>query len=230
MKRRSVYALLAVLALSACATTTPAPQPFERSIYQAAVFRPENLRELKPVVADANGEVLVTTVKPSPWNLGATQLGGAVWISLVPEVKDRCKTFPPDVLAMRLRQILGLQPTQTVTHFITMKVRAVDLFRPTPDPRTDTIYPCLDPVKKTGCNVFPVGANDEEKERIAKHKQWMAETFLTLQIPNGFPWTHLGYTYNWAPGADPYGASEYLVRSGSNVEVTEATPIGEYCR
>lgn len=223
MKRRSVYALVAVLALSACATTTPAPQAFERSMYQAAVFRPENLRELKPVVPDANGEVLVTTLKSSAWNLGPTQLRGPVWISLVPEVKDRCKTFPPDVLAMRLRQILGLQPAQTVTHFVTMKARAADLFRPTPDPRTDTIYPCLDPVAKTDCNVFPPDVDP-------MHKQWMAETFLTLQIPNGWPWTHLGYTYNWAPGADPYGASEYLVKGGSNVVVTEATPIAEYCR
>lgn len=224
MKRRSVYAFLAVLALAACATTTPVPPPFEQSMYQAAVFNQENLRELKPVVPDANAEVLVVTLKPSLWNLGPTQIQTRpVWVSVVPEVKERCKTFPSEVLAMRLRQILGLQPKDTVAYFITLKVRAVDLFRPTPDPRTDTIYPCLDPVLKTDCNVFPTNVDP-------KHKQWMADTFLTLQIPNGYPWTHLGYTYNWAPGADRYGASEYLVRIDANVVVTEATPIAEYCR
>ena len=222
MKRQSVYVLAAFL-LGACATTAPERELFERSMYQAAVFRPENLRELKPVVPDANGEVLVTTVKPSAWNLGPTQLTGPVWISLVPEVKDRCRMFPPEALAMRLRQLLGLQPTQPVTHFVNMKVRAVDLFRPTPDPRTDTIYPCLDPAAKKDCNVFPHDVDP-------KHKAWMAENFGTLQIPNGWPWTRLGYAYNWTPGADPYGASEYLVRGGSNVVVTEATPIAEYCR
>jgi len=223
-KRNGTALLLAIALLTACATTSPAPQPltYDGSIYQAAVFRPENLRQLKPVVPDANGKVIVTTVKgPGTWNTGQLTLKGPVWISLVPEVKDKCHGYAGD-LAMFLRQTLGLQPAQPVAQFVTMEVDATSLFRPTPDPRTDTVYPCLDPVAKTDCNVFPPNVDPA-------HKQWMAETFLTLQIPNGYPWTHLGYTYNWGPG-DRYGASEYLVRGGSNVIVREVTPIADYCR
>jgi hypothetical protein len=229
MKRRNVSVLLALLLLSACVTTTPAPVavPYDNSIFQAAVFQPRNLRPLKPVVPDANGEAIVATLKgPGNWALGPLTLGKrGIWVTVAPEVKDRCRGYSGD-LAMFLRQTLGLQPTDPVDQFITFRVRVEDLFRPTPDPRTDTVYPCLDPVKKTNCNVFPMG----DDPALLAHKQWMAETFLTLQIPDGYPWTHLGYTYNWAPGADPYGASEYLIRACSNVVVTEVTKIGEYCK
>lgn len=230
MNRRNVSALFALVLLAACATTntatntttTPIEGVYDASIYQAAVFRPENLRPLKPVVPDASGEVLVTTAKgPGQWTLGQLTLRGQVWVSLVPEVKDKCRGYSGD-LAMFLRQTLGLTPTQPVAQFVTMRVRAQDMFRPAPDPRIDTIYPCLDPATKTDCNVFPPDVDP-------KHKQWIAETYLTVQIPNGYPWTHIGYTYNWGPG-DRYGASEYIVRGGSNVFVTEVTPIADYCR
>lgn len=229
MKKRNVYALFALLlTLSACATSMPStststvPPAFDASIYQAAVFRPENLRPLKPVVPDGNGNVTVTTVKgPGQWNLGPLTTRGAIWISLVPEVQDKCRAYHGADLAMYLRQIIGLQPAQPVEQFITMSVRPEQLYRPTPDPRTDTIYPCLDPVAKTDCNVFP-------KDVDPLHEQWIAETFLTVRIPNGYPWTHLGYTYNWGPG-DRYGASEYILRPGSNVTVTQVTTIADYC-
>ena len=45
----------------------------------------------------------------------------------------------------------------------------------------------------------------------------------------GWPWTALGYTYNWHPGSPRYGASEYLVRGGTQVVVTGVIPIAEYC-
>ena len=228
MKRRIVPALLALVMLSACATTSPAPvatnTAYDASIYQAAVFRPENLRPLKPALPDANGKVLVTTLTDSKhaWSTGPQTLPFSPWVSVVPEVKDKCRAYEGRDLAMFLRQIIGLQPDQDVAQFITMQVDASDMFRPTPDPRIDTVYPCLDPVAKTDCNVFP-------KDVDPKHKQWMAETFLTVQIPGGYPWTHLGYTYNWGPG-DRYGASEYLVRKGSSVVVTAVTPMADYCR
>lgn len=228
MKSRIVPALLALLMLSACATTSPTPvttnAAYEAGIYQSVVFRPENLRPLKPALPDANGEIYVTTLTDSKfaWKTGPQPLGYSAWVTIVPEVKEKCHAYTGNDVAMFLRQIIGLKPDQDVTQFITMRVKVADMFRPTPDPRTDTVYPCLDPVAKKDCNVFP-------KDVDPKHKQWIAETFLAVQIPDGYPWTHQGYTYNWGPG-DRYGASEYLVRSGSSVVVTEVTPMADYCR
>jgi len=42
----------------------------------------------------------------------------------------------------------------------------------------------------------------------AAHYQWIANRVVlpSIPFPNGYPWTHLGYTYNWAPGGDRYVA------------------------
>jgi hypothetical protein len=60
--------------------------------------------------------------------------------------------------------------------------------------------------------------------------RWIADTMLShWMIPQGYPWTRLGYTYNWRPGASRYGASEYVVRAGSRVRVLSVAPAAEYC-
>ncbi len=62
------------------------------------------------------------------------------------------------------------------------------------------------------------------------HYQWMAvETLYLHTIPNGYPWTHLGYTYNWAPGADRYGASEYIIRANAKGVIVNNEPLVRYC-
>ena len=217
MNKRTLALLLAALALYACATNDVL---YDRSIHQAAVFQSKNLRPLKPLVPDAHGDVIVTTVKGSPWDRGTTTLRGDVWVTIVPEVKERCTAYKGRDLAMRLRQMIGLPPTQKITDFVTMRVKAAVIFRPTADPRTDTTTPCADIAY---CTSFPPGVSDA-------HIKWIGNSFLGLhQIPNGYPWTHLGYTWDWAPGADPYGASEYIVPQGTEVFVLDSTPIAAYC-
>jgi hypothetical protein len=68
------------------------------------------------------------------------------------------------------------------------------------------------------------------------HVQWLANQMLSSYvisesslIPVGYPWTRLGYTYNWRPGADKYGASEYVIRKGATVKVTDIIPYQRYC-
>jgi hypothetical protein len=55
------------------------------------------------------------------------------------------------------------------------------------------------------------------------------EVFFLHSIPNGYPWTHLGYTYNWTPGADRYGASEYVIRGGATATIVDNVPSLKYC-
>lgn len=45
----------------------------------------------------------------------------------------------------------------------------------------------------------------------------------------GYPWTRLGYTYNWHPGSPRYGASEYVIDPGTRVTVTSVFTIADYC-
>ena len=47
----------------------------------------------------------------------------------------------------------------------------------------------------------------------------------------GYPYTRLGYTYDWAVDALPsrYGASEFVVASGSTAKAVRIIATDEYC-
>jgi hypothetical protein len=113
-----------------------------------------------------------------------------------------------------------------------MKVQPADIFRPTPDPTPWTLCPCGNPSANL-CNFDPKAqcGNSFPMDVAPSHVQWIATTSLSLrQMPGGFPWTHLGYTYNWKPDADSYGASEYIVRKGANVSDVRKFSLEEYCK
>ena len=113
---------------------------------------------------------------------------------------------------------------------MTMTVRAGDIFRPSPNPITTSESLCDQPDKDNTCGeLLPDWVNNDHKSWIANQ---MLTSYLVSSTHNGaysYPWTRLGYTYNWKPGADRYGASEYVIRPGSVVTVISKTPYAQYC-
>jgi hypothetical protein len=201
---------------------------YERAVIDSAVYQRWNVRPLHPLVADEHGQVLVAMVTSKDGKVGDTMTAGTygMWVTGVPEVQTICRAFRGDV-PMQLRQLLGLPPDADVPRVITLKVAIADIFRPAPDDSTNTPFPCQpqpDTTLPANCgNAFP-------STTTPSHYQWMAvETLYLHAIPNGYPWTHLGYTYNWAPGADRYGASEYVIRGNAKGVIVENVPTGRYC-
>lgn len=201
---------------------------FNAAIYDAAVYRHSNLRKLRPLTFNKNGQALVATLTARDYKRGPVRLNNYVWVTGVPEVQEICRGFTDD-LALQLRQLLGLQPDSKITHFVTMLVRRRNVFRPATDPNTTTEWPCPDP-DDPGCGEsFP-------KQVSPAHIIWIANQTLSSYIVSevdrleGYPWTHLGYTYNWRRGADRYGSSEYVIRKGATVTVTDISPFVEYCK
>ncbi|MEW6735637.1 MAG: hypothetical protein AB1489_30375 [Acidobacteriota bacterium] len=219
---------------------------YNLAVYDASVYQHWNLRKLKPLTIDPNStQAKVTTLTATDYkpdrpdrNLGGRMLppecikdrnrlecilSEDVWVTVIPEVQEICRTFQGD-LALQLRQLIGLPPDYPFTHFVQMTVEVKDVFRPTPDPNTKTEWPCADPKNSQCGNVFSTGVS-------AAFIDWYTNNTLdSFRIPQGFPWTHLGYTYNWKPGADKYGASEYVVRKGSKVTIDSVIKAEEYCR
>jgi hypothetical protein len=236
-----VLAGLSLLLLAAAGIPTAAEQPapdeaaaalkhFNAAISDAAVYRKANLRRLVPLKFDpGSGTARVVTLTGDIYpKAGPRKLRRDVWVTAVPEVRDRCKGVEKD-LAVFLRQLLGLHPNARFTHFVVMDVKKADIFRPAPDPETTTEWPCADP--RRGQNpgqLFPEGVSEGHVRWIAKQ---MLSSYLIAQPGNtdGYPWTRLGYTYNWKPGADRYGASEYVVRRNSVVIIDGVIPYREYC-
>jgi hypothetical protein len=201
---------------------------YERAVIDSAVYQRWNVRPLRPLTPDEHGQVLVAMVTSKDGKVGDSLTAGTygMWVTGVPEVQTLCRAFHGDV-AMQLRELLGLPPDADVPRVLVLKVAVSDLFRPAPDDSTNTPLPCKplsDNTTPTDCgNAFP-------STTTPFHYQWMAiETLYLHAIPNGYPWTHLGYTYNWTPGADRYGASEYVIRANAKGVIIENVPTVKYC-
>lgn len=201
---------------------------YEQAIFDSAVYETKNLRPLRPLVADADGEVIVATLTSLDGKAGDLLpiTGSGVWVTGIPEVQDICRGFTGDVV-MHVRQLLGLPPDAHVPRVLVLRAKASDIFRPAVDPNVFTTSPCSQltnaPAPEHCGNVFP-------SDTAPSHYAWIAaQSFELHEIPHGYPWTHLGYTYNWKPGADRYGASEYVIRPGAPVAIVENVTPEAYC-
>lgn len=95
---------------------------------------------------------------------------------------------------------------------MTLWVNPKDLFRPCPDPE----------ITDTTCSLqFSETASDE-------HKIWIIRYMLSSYSSQGYPWTRLGYTYDWGSLDTERGASEFVIRKGATVEIQEVIPNVEY--
>jgi len=234
---RLVLLLLLVLS-SAALKDTPSGESlqdlwarYDATVVDSAVYRHGNLRPLFPLKYDpATMTATVVTLTGYDYPLGQQTLSRYIWVTAVPEVQQKCQKFSSGELDLSLRELLGLQPEAKIGSFVAMTVRAGDIFRPSPNPVTTSGSLCDSPDNDSTCGeLFPDWVSND-------HKSWIANQMLTSYMVsaahNGaysYPWTRLGYTYNWKPGADRYGASEYVIRPGSIVTVTSKTTYGQYC-
>lgn len=144
-----------------------------------------------------------------------------LWVTVAPKVQDFCRAsgLEGEDLDMRLRQVLGLRPDEPYTHFVAYWVEPDDLFRPCPDPQ----------ISDRDCELdFPA---PEHLLRVdPDHKAWFEELRATSYGPGGYPWTRLGYTYDWGDPDDPVGFSEFVITPGASVEVESITDTEAYCR
>ncbi len=212
--------LLFTLAVGGCAVQPRSSEPTERdgqsllfrvAVRDAAVAEPNEIHPLKPVAGE-----LVRVLTWTDWDgyrTGPMTLERAIWVTLAPEVRDLCRKYEGNP-TLRLEQLLGLPAGAGKTHFVELQAAAEYLFRPCPDP---------DPTR-THCGLdFP---GDVARD----HVDWIGRQMLaSYQWPGGYPWTRLGYTYNWHPDSGEYGASEYLLRQGAEVEILTIKPTREYC-
>ncbi|MFM7407347.1 MAG: hypothetical protein ACKO3K_11980 [Cuspidothrix sp.] len=172
------------------------------------------------------------TSNPSAdWPIGAKKLlAYQTWFTAVPQVKQFCQKYQPSnnnipdnvELSLRLQQYLGLilNKYSTKTHFVEMWVKAEDLTRP-----------CIDgEINDSGCNLLPVPVPDTSP---------VVKAIYTNSYTNSkqeyYPWTGLGYTYDWGNPQKPHeGPSEFIINptpeTPVEVEVVSVTPTQEYCQ
>jgi len=157
---------------------------------------------------------------------GTQAFSSDVWVAFSDQVAQFCQQFPQQELPLRMQQLLGLppqlEPPADSWKFVVLKISSPDqLFRPCADPSPSNPGPCP--------ATFPTGVS-------VQHQAWMAgQAFFAWQqydgnpSKGGYPWTRLGYTYNWNPGTSIVGASEFVIPGGTPVEVCGVVPVTELC-
>jgi len=222
---------------------------YQSAICEATIFEEKDASDKLTPIQQFPVEVVAWTTFVAPplgnaangYVVGENKIGKAfnVFVSLAPEVQNLCEDYPKEKneLNLRLHQLLGLPPPPTLGEnegisrkFVTFRVKRKQKKR--------IVRPCIDPDVTTEgpCTFEESDSNDEpvlvpEKVRKRRHVIWLLSFAFNeaWKIPNGFPFTRLGYTYDWNPTTDRFGVSEYVLRGGARYEVVDITSTEDYC-
>ncbi len=130
------------------------------------------------------------------------------WVTVVPELKNFCRNYAGTNLPLRVKQLLGLPVINANDTVVEYYVNPQYLLRPSRDPeitdrageisfRTNTPYAAA-----VSTNYFAWFQNE-----IVSHNYGM-----TNGVWFAYPWTQLGYTYDWLKtGNNIMGLSEFVI-------------------
>jgi len=131
------------------------------------------------------------------------------WITTDPEMLDFLKKTSytdSSKLQLRIAQVLGMPPDTKNNFFVEFWVYPENLFRPSPDPEITDHEAGL---------YFPAWVSQNYRAWFMNEMQNKYDTGTST----AFPWTRLGYTYDWANPQHPVGLSEFVVDTSSVVTV-----------
>ena len=240
--RRVGVALLATITLGlyGCAAVVPTGAPsgglYEAAIADAAVASPRKVTGLMPLPQGDKVRVVSWVTenrapcKAPDTSCATTTAPDRIWVTLAGEVQARCRAWGlrGDALRQRLEQLLGLPldppPQFRKARFVTMEVARTHLDRP-----------CLG-IDETNPQrpVCTVGIQASRAPDVRDYVlRQMADSFVVGGPAGpGYPFTRLGYTYDWNPSnAQPnhYGASEFLVQANTPASVIAQHTTDAYC-
>lgn len=200
---------------------------YTSAVKDAAFAEPEEIMPLvsltkeDPLVTwDESGErVLLCTWHnyPESYPVGekVTLEWGDIWAFTPGELTQKYKTESNQVSDwdLRLNQLIGFAPDSEHSTFTTFWVNPSDICRPAcqPDPTNGEMQTQLD--------------QDAVEESYA---DWFDENILNSYFYDAYPWTRLGYTYDWADNGSEYGLSEFLIRQGAEIEVVDTKATEEF--
>lgn len=156
-----------------------------------------------------------------------------IWATVVPQVKKFTQEYKKNpiagiTLAQRLKQYLGLPDSKDEYFFVEFWVRPQDIFRPCIN--TDIIgNVCL---PDYNLQILPASYKDifNYVPHDQNYKKWFTERRKTAYVGDApFPWTRIGYTYDWA-SKEPrkVGASEFVIKQGVTIYIHSITPTDDY--
>lgn len=243
MKMRSLNSILvsvlilAVAAVLSC-STPPAGLPeaglrdaYHKAVDDARTSEPDEIstdliaitRYNKKLVWEGEpGQSRVLVVTWTSWDGYKSEVGQSVnntrdvWVTAVPELREfyTKSRLSGNSLVLRLEQLLGLPPQSGKKWLVEIWANPDDLFRPSPDPEITDHEAEL----------------DFRKDVSAEYVQWFNRLKGESYEENGYPWTRLGYTYDWGNPSSEIGLSEFIIKAGAPVTIHSVSSISYYGR
>ena len=196
------------------------PSEISKDLWAITAANPELMWDGEP----GNSRVLVVTwTSYTGYNAQVgqdIQTTRDIWVTAVPQVQEfvRNHRVGADDLTLRLEELLGVPPESGKTTFVEFWVRPADLVRPSPDPEVS------DQEAELAFPTSPVLSVSDA------YVQWFNSLLGTSYGDGGYPWTRLGYTYDWGDSTNHVGASEYVIWQGATVGVQGTWTTEDYCR
>ena len=231
---------------------TKYPQP-QRIVHSLLAITPQTPR----LVWNEYGQILMATwtkAKYFPYQADERfPLAVDTWLTAVPFVQEFCRAYSGPDLKLRLKQNIGLPPTADNDTFVEIWVSPQQFFRPCPDPAiTDTACQVRVPLVDKGPTPGehqppwycpePLPSLDQAPPQLAgafvsvdqNHLNWMCtnwrQSYLNASPDKNYPWTALGYTYDWGNPQRPVGQSEFVARAGTSVIFHRKLQTEQYCQ
>lgn len=176
--------------------------------------------EIMPLVTiDENvSEVLLITFHryPDSYPAGDTVMleWGDVWCVTLAEINEWYDLNNGGVTDwnLRFKQLIGLPSDSGHTHFTAMWVSPDDMIRPA-----------------YVTNIYSSDMTTSLSDNIdADYREWFEDTIIRLYFNSRYPWTRLGYTYDWADTDTAYGLTEFLVLRDSSVTIEFTLTVDEF--
>jgi hypothetical protein len=130
------------------------------------------------------------------------------WVTLAPQLKSLCRSYTGTNLLLRVKQLLGLPATSLNDSIVEFYADPQYLLRPARDPEI-TDQECEVAFRTNTPYAAAVSTN---------YLAWFQNTIasrnygMTNGVWNAYPWTQLGYTYDWSKtGNNVAGLSEYTL-------------------
>ena len=233
--------------LQACAPrqlekTYPAPRTerqYTKAVSAAADPQPDKVyRSLLPIAAantelrrkmiDGQEYVLVSSWKDDTTYYRNDSLTGfyntgdyPIWVTAAPQLQDICSAQQfgrREGVDLRLKQLFGMPPTVSKRYFVEFWVKPEDLYRPCPDPEVDDAECGL---------AFTERSTSEHQEWITAQRK---VSYSNPKWNDNYPWTQLGYTYDWNPrNRSKIGLSEFVIGQNKFVVVNKVYTTAAYC-
>lgn len=198
---------------------------YAQAVEDAKTIEPEELLPLKTTLTrddpyarwnDRGDRVLVCTWNDTPEDYpdGATVTVGEepVWVFSGAEFEAwyAANSSGVEDWELRLCQLIGLPPDAGYTHFTTLWADPGDLLRPAFDPDVTT-------------NTMAEDLTGEDW-----YQDWFADNTAASYGEDGYPWTRLGYTYDWADNGTEYGLTEFILPAGAEATVERTVTTEAY--